>query len=345
MKKNTPTLALAALLGLGFTTGAYAQPTVELTGLADMYAGSIRMAGDAKSRSVVDSGGMTTSWWGLKGNEDLGGGLKVGFAFTSFMRMGNGALGRFDGDTPFSRDANIWVGGNFGRLTIGRAMAPNFLPTILFNPFGDSFAFSPLVLHANVPLFNGTNWGATTPADTGWSNQLTYTTPSVGGLQANLHYQFRGDAGPNNRYNAGANVLYFNGPLALTAFYERAQVNNPVATVFADGSTRTDWMLGGSYDFTAAKVFLTYGQARNNVTDARSKTTSVGASVPLGTGKLLAAYAHTQDSGLDKTRRTATIGYDYPLSKRTDLYANLMNDRISGSSSGTSFGVGMRHQF
>lgn len=345
MKKNTSIFTLTALLGLGLAAGAQAQSSVELTGLADMYVGSIRMAGDDKSRSVVDSGGMTTSWWGLKGSEDLGGGLKVGFAFTSFMRMGNGALGRFEGDTPFSRDAHVWVGGNFGRLTVGRAIAPNFLPTILFNPFGDSFVFSPLVLHANVPLFNSTGWGTTTPADTGWSNQLTYTTPSFGGLQGNLHYQFSNDAGSNKKYNAGANVLYFNGPLALTAFYERAQVGNPVATTFTDGSTRTDWMLGGSYDFKVVKAFLTYGQAKNNLTDARSKTASVGASIPLGTGKILAAYAQTRDSGLDKTRRTATIGYEYPLSKRTNLYANLMNDRITGASNGTSFGLGARHQF
>ncbi len=343
MKKNLVALAVAATLGLA--TGAQAQSTVELTGLADMYVGSIRMAGDAQRRATVGSGGMTTSWWGLKGSEDLGDGMKVGFAFTSFMRMGDGSLGRFEGDTPFSRDANVWLGGRFGQFTLGRAMAPNFLPTILFNPFGDSFTFSPLVLHANVSPFNDTGWGNTTPSDTGWSNQLTYTTPSVGGLQANLHYQFSGVGAASNRRNVGANLLYFSGPLALTAFYERAQVNNPTPSTFTDGSTRTNWMLGGAYDFTSAKLFLTYGQAKNNVNLAKSKTASLGASVPLGTGKLLAAYAHTRDSGLDKTRRTFTIGYDYPLSKRTDLYANLMNDRISAASSGTSFGVGVRHQF
>ena len=42
----------------------------------------------------------------------------------------------------------------------------------------------------NVPLFNGTGWGATTPSDTGWSNQLVYSTPNIGGFKANLQYQF-----------------------------------------------------------------------------------------------------------------------------------------------------------
>ncbi len=56
---------------------------------------------------------------------------------------------------------------------------------ILFNPFGDSFTFSPLVLVKNVGLFNATGWAATTPSDTGWSNQITYTTPKFGGLSGN----------------------------------------------------------------------------------------------------------------------------------------------------------------
>lgn len=341
MKKHLARTALAAAV-LVAAGAAQAQSSVTLTGLADMYVGSMRMAGDATRKNTVGSGGMTTSWFGAKGVEDLGGGLKAGFNFTSFMRMGSGDYGRFSGDTFWSRDANITLGGSFGTITLGRWMAPNFLPTILFNPFGDSFTFSPLVLHADVSLFNGTGWTGTTPSDTGWSSQLAYTTPDFGGLKATLQYQFRG---ADNGHNVGGNLLYFSGPLALTAFYERAQVSNPVSTRYADGSSRTDWMVGGSYDFQFVKLFLTYGQAKNDVTDVKLKTTQLGASAPLGPGKLLASVAQTKNSGLDKTRRTITIGYDYLLSKRTDVYANVMNDHITDYKSGTSFGVGLRHRF
>lgn len=337
--------ALAAATLCLAAGAAHAQSSVTLTGLADMYVGSMRMAGDATRKNTVGSGGMTTSWFGVKGIEDIGGGNKVGFNFTSFMRMGNGDYGRFNGDTFWSRDANITFGGNFGTIVIGRWMAPNFLPTILFNPFGDSFTFSPLVLHANVALFNGTGWGKTTPADTGWSNQIAYKTPSFGGLTATLQYQFRSDATTDNRYNVGGNLMYFNGPIGLTAFYERAKVGNPVANGFVDGSTRTDWMLGGSYDFTFAKFFLTYGQAKNSVSEVKMKTAQVGATVPIGPGKLMASYAQTKDDGLDKTRKTLAVGYDYTLSKRTDAYANVMFDRITGFDSGTSYGIGLRHRF
>lgn len=73
MQKKLIALAATALCA----AGAYAQSSVQLTGLADIYAGSMKMAGDAGRKSVVNSGGMTTSWFGFKGTEDLGGGLKA----------------------------------------------------------------------------------------------------------------------------------------------------------------------------------------------------------------------------------------------------------------------------
>ncbi|MDD0816971.1 porin [Curvibacter sp. HBC28] len=342
MKKSLMSiLALAALAG-----GAHAQSTVQVMGLLDSYAGSIRMAGDGGRTSKVGSGGMTTSWIGFKGSEDLGGGLRANFALTSFMQVNSGVPGRFTGDTFFSRDANLGLSGDFGAVSLGRDKAPNFLPTIIFNPFGDSFTFSPLVLHANVGLFNGTGWTATTPSDTGWSNQIVYSTPKFGGLSGNVHYQFSNQdstTGNSGKKNVGLNALYFNGPLALTAFYERDQLNNPVVTAFASNNTKKDWMLGSSYDFTVAKAFLTYGQAANNLTP-KAKTTSVGLSAPVGAGKVLAAYANTSlDSGV--SRKTASLGYDYFLSKRTDVYAVFMNDKITAKSTGNSFGVGIRHSF
>jgi len=50
-------------------------------------------------------------------------------------------------------------------------------------------------------------------------------------------------------------------------------------------------------------------------------------------------------TALDTSRKTLTLGYDYFLSKRTDLYAMYMNDRITAQPSGNSFAVGMRHRF
>ena len=129
-----------------------AQTVVEVTGLVDTYIDSLKYSGDAGRTSVVDSGGiMTTYWICVKGTEDLGGGLKAKFNLTSLFRSNNGGAGRFDGnETMFSRDANVGLIGNFGAISLGKDLAPNFLPLILFNPFGDSFKLSPLIADKQV---------------------------------------------------------------------------------------------------------------------------------------------------------------------------------------------------
>ncbi|HYD59520.1 MAG TPA: porin [Noviherbaspirillum sp.] len=345
-------LMLAAALCAATAAPAMAQTNVTVMGLVDTYAGSMRFAGDADRRASLNSGGMTTSWFGFKGTEDLGGGLKANFLLTSFIQADTGVQGRFPGDTLFSRDAVVGLSGGFGSLSFGRELAPHFLPTILFNPFGDSYTFAPLILHADVPLFNASGWSNSVAGDTGWSNSVRYTTPDFGGLKANLHYQFGEQAGNNGLNNVGANALYFNGPLALTAFYHTVEVNNPTHTpgssVGFGANRQKAWMLGGSYDLKAVKLFATYGQTSHNV-DLDDKTLSLGASVPMGGGKILAAWAQTQREGAvigaDQKRKTASLGYDYDLSKRTDVYAIYMNDRITNQSTGNSFGVGVRHRF
>jgi predicted porin len=341
-KRNA--VAVAAVMAL-LAGGAQAQSSVQLMGTIDAYAGKLRAAGDAGPRGVVNSGGMTTSWWGFKGTEDIGGGYKVSFALTSFLLADTGVPGRFAGDPFFSRDSNVTLSTpSWGSLTAGRALAPNFLPTILFNPFGDSFTFSPLVLHNNISLFNGSGWTASTPSDTGWSNELLYSTPNFGGFSANVHYQFGEQTANFGAHNFGINLLYFAGPFAATAFYERDDLSNPVPALFAGGDTKKDWMVGASYDFTAVKLFATYGKAKTDLTPVTDKTLSLGASIPLGGGKILAAVARSE-TNVNIDRRTTSLGYDYNLSKSTDLYAVAMHDSITARTSGNSFGFGIRKRF
>jgi len=340
MKKTLTALGAALLCG----TAAHAQSTVEISGLTDAFVGSIKMAGDANRRSVVDSGGLTTSWIGFKGTEDLGGGLKASFQLTSFIKVDTGTQGRFANDPFFSRDANVSLSGNFGSVLLGRWMAPNFLPSVVGNPFGDSFTFSPLVLHKDVPLFNGSGWRAMTPSDTGWSNQVVYSTPKFGGLSANVQYQFGEQPGQGGKNNFGANFFYFGGPLTLTGFYENTDIANPTNTLLANNQKY--WMLLGAYDFGMVKPFLSYGEKRiSDTADTKGKTLQVGASAPIGNGKLLAEWVKTDWSSPDVNRKTFSIGYDYFLSKRTDVYAVVMNDKITNQRSGNSAGVGIRHRF
>ncbi|MNR90981.1 Outer membrane porin protein 32 precursor [compost metagenome] len=356
-------IGLAAAYGAAQALPASAQTTVQVTGLVDNFIGSVKNSGDTGRSSVVNSGGLTTSWFGFKGSEELGGGLKAKFNLTSFFRADNGGAGRFDGnETFFSRDANVGLVGSFGEISIGRDLAPHFLPSILFNPFGDSFQLSPLMLHTDVPLFNASGWSNSVAGDTGWSNEIIYTTPNIGGLKANFHYQFGEVAGQNGKNNVGANLLYSNGPLGLTAYYQRMQVNNPLErspnnvqpgtnVPLPSGLTaarQKTWFVGGSYDFAVVKLFATYDQTSHDI-DLKDRTLQLGSSIPWGQGAVLASWANTKRDGVaiggELKRNTASLGYDYNLSKRTDVYAIYMYDKITQRSVGNSVALGIRHRF
>lgn len=345
MKKNLIALGAALACAAGV---AHAQSSVQLSGTVDLWAGSKQYAGTAKT-SKVDSGGMTTSWWGLKGTEDLGGGLKASFNLSSFFQADTGSQGRFPaGDTFFSRDANVALSGGFGSVLLGRWMAPNFLPSVVGNPIGDSFTFSPLILHKDVPLSTAPNPLArnVTPSDTGWSNQIVYSTPDISGFKANLQYQFGEQAGNTGKNNFGANFFYFNGPLTVTGFYENADISNPGgATLLTGGFNQKYWMLLGAYDLGVVKPYLSYGEKKiDDTANTKGKTFQVGASAPLGQGKLLAEWVKTEWS-INADRKTFALGYDYNLSKRTDVYAMYLNDKYTGLSNGNSLGLGVRHRF
>ncbi|KRB94260.1 porin [Noviherbaspirillum sp. Root189] len=361
MKTTQAALGLIACVMAG---SAFAQTNVTIGGLVDTFAGSVKNSGDPGRKGVVGSGGMTTSWFGFKGTEDLGGGLRAEFALTGFFRGDTGESGRFGGDNLFSRDANIGLAGGFGKVQLGRGLAPNFLPTVLFNPFGDSFTFSPLVVHLNVPsgAFAARTWTAANAGDTGWSNQIIYTTPKFGGLSANVHYQFGEVAGATGRNNVGVNLLYFNGPFAATAFYHDVQSANPnpgaiidvtaSPVSFASINKQKAYFVGASYDFKVVKLFGTYQRNKDDTTTAAEltdKVASLGLSAPVGPGSVLLGYAHTDRTGslvgADRKRDTVSVGYDYVMSKRTDLYAIAMTDKITGASRAQSFGVGVRHKF
>ncbi len=367
MQMQMKTLVLAVASGLSMLAGsALAQSSVTVQGLVDLSVGSVKMSGDTGSTAAVTPGGMTTSWFGFKGVEDLGGGLKAEMALTGFLRADTGASGRFSGDTMFSRDANIALAGSFGRVSLGRDLAPSFLPIVIFNPFGDSFTVSPLVLHWYVPSggFAARTWANSAAGDSGWSNEVIYTTPNFDGLSANFHYQFGEKAGDTGTRNIGLNALYFNGPLALSAFYQKVQVSNPLGgspivdatsapVNFASITNQTSYFVGASYDATVAKLYATYTSSSNDAVAGKQlddKIYSLGAKIPAGGGDILLAYANTKRTGTltannDLKRDTLSAGYDYNLSKRTDVYAVLMSDKINTADRATSILAGIRHKF
>jgi len=318
-------LLAAAAAGLFTAAGAQAQSSVTLYGLVDMSVGQFQDSG-GKKKSGVESGKMTTSFIGFRGTEDLGGGLSAVFAIESFMRSDTGQAGRYDADSFWARSAYVGVASPYGTVTMGRNTTSLFVSTLLFNAFGDSFGFSPSIRH----YFTS----GTTTGDTGWSDSIKYLSPKWAGFSFTLH----GALGEQNGgKNAGASAMYMSGPVGVSLAYQKVHKG---ATV---DDTDT-WQLGGSYDFTVVKLFGQYGQVKNDNTDNKYKLADAGVAVPIGPGKFLAQYGQiSPDVGAD--RKTITVGYDYLVSKRTDLYANFMHDKIDGLDTGNSYAVGIRHKF
>lgn len=336
MSRSTTLLAAAAVLC--FTAGAQAQ-NVTLYGLLDMSAGSFQRPG-AERVWRADSGGMTTSFIGFKGTDDLGGGLKAKFVINHFLRADEGAAGRFNGDAFWARDAYVGLSGAFGTSTLGRNTTPLFVSTLLFNAFGDSFAFSPsirqLFTPSLLPFFG----------DSGWNNSLAYASAPNGDWSWNLIGNLgEGAAGAQGK-NLGANLLYFNGPLAASAAWQLVK-NGAFGTPPGFAGQRT-WQLGVSYDVSVAKLFGQYTHIKTSADlDSKSALWSFGAAVPLGGGQLLAQFGHSRANlaGSEPTHKTLSIGYDLNLSKSTDVYAVFMNEKQTGLSGANTLAAGLRTRF
>ncbi len=357
---NRTLRCLAAAAGASCLAGAAAAQTpapppapptnVKLYGLADMSVGRFQEPGGQRIYRA-DSGGMTTSYLGVSGSEDLGGGLQARFVLEAFHRMDTGAQGRFGNDTFFARNAYVALSGAFGSTALGRNTTPLFLSTLQFNAFGDSFAFSPSIRqYFTAPALPG---GTPTAAvgDSGWSNSLLYVSPrQPSGLAFSV--LFNAGEGASNALgrNLSASVSYIKGPIGLMAVGQ--QVKNAAAPLPAGFRRQDTYQLSGSYDFTAAKVFAQYGEVRTDATvaatDAKTKISGLGLSVPVGAGRVLGQIGYSKTSGGTgpASLRTASVGYDHFLSKSTDVYAVYMNERASYvSPTGNTVAAGIRLRF
>jgi predicted porin len=331
----------ASLLVAGASFGAVAQEAaqVQVYGLVGAYAARIERSGGTPAVTQLGHGGLTTSFLGVRGTENLGGGNKVVFALESFFQTDTGGQGRNATDPLFSRNAYVGLEGGFGRLTVGRQTNPTYINMALLSPFGNSVVFSPLVLHNFVASYNGALIG-----DTVWNNAVQYTTPRVGGLAGNVIYGVGEVAGSSGTANLGLHANYVKDGFSAAFSAQRFRV-----PVTAPLSQQKAYLLGAAYDFKAVKVFGSVSKSEADGTLNDTRTWDLGLKLPVtAKGALLAEYAHTRRMRAlvpDNLRKTASLGYDHFLSKRTDLYAIYMRDKQTGFEPGDSIAFGIRHTF
>lgn len=342
---NTRKLHLGAALTFALlnvapsTTSAQSSP--KLYGVIDAWAGSSRLSGDISRTLAVNSGGMTTSYWGLAGTEELGGGTNLNYAIESYLQLDSGAAGRFATDALFARRAYVGLSSRMGEVRLGRLINPMYESVALVNPFGGSTRFSPLSTQTWVPAFGRTVYG-----DTSWDNAIAYSTPAVGGLK------FTGQLGLGETKfgagtrNSGLNAIYSSGPLYATLNAQQIKVG-PGIDVVGQNTQRT-YLLGGSYDFSLLKLFASYLHANSSRPDTLAKTMQIGTAFVAGEGSILMSWARTTKDvrlAIDTIRNTAALGYDYLLSKRTDAYLIYQYDKLSSALPGTTLALGLRHKF
>lgn len=329
----------AALASIAAGAHAQSSESVQIYGLVGTYVSSLKRS-DMPARQLLEgSGGLVTSYIGVRGSEDLGGGAKAIFALESFFQPDTGGMGRNSTDPLWSRNSYVGFSGGAGRLTFGRQTNPTYTAMGLVNPFGTSVVFSPLVLHTFVANYSGAVIG-----DTVWNNTVQYVTPDYKGLVGTAIYGLGEAAGHNGKGDLGLHLSYTGGGFTAVISGQRQRTSAVAPTV-----GQYTYLAGAAYDFKAAKVYAATAITQNVGVETGAHTYELGLSVPItAADSLLAEWARTRHSGgrpADQLRNTATLGWDHFLSRRTDVYATYMADRLSGSGLGNSFGVGIRHTF
>ena len=164
-------ISFAAVLAMSGCGYAVAQPAaavpvasttsnVSLYGVVDVSAYGKQLSGETRLKSLA-SGTMTTSRWGITGNEDLGDGLRAIFDLSSFIRVDTGTSGRNDADPFFGRLAYVGLSSSqLGTVRMGRISTATFLSEVSFGAFLDSTSLGPYLLHtflspATQPMVTG----------------------------------------------------------------------------------------------------------------------------------------------------------------------------------------------
>ena len=341
MKKS-----LLALAALGAFAGvAHAQSSVTLYGIVDVGFNMNTNAGGSHKYDM-SSGVLQGSRFGLRGTEDLGGGLKALFVLENGFDVTNGKLGQ--GGLMFGRQAYVGLSSQFGTVTLGRQY--------------DS------VVDYVGPLESGDQWGGYIGAHPGdldnfnnayrTNNTVKFTSANYGGLTFGGTYSFGGQAGNftgNQIWSLGAG--YNNGPLVLGVGYLNARtpaasgglfnnggaaaapvaaVTNPIYGQFSSANTYQVVGAGGAYTFGAATIGLTYSNIRFANLGASFASPFRGQSVTFNNGEINfkyqltpallvgAAYDYTRGAEINGADRAqyhqGSVGVDYFLSKRTDVY-------------------------
>ena len=353
MKKISIAVACVAAFA---AASAHAQSSVTLYGLIDAGIAYTNNVGGS-GRVALTSGNISGSRFGLRGAEDLGGGLKAIFVLENGFNVANGTLGQStaNGQRMFGRQAFVGLSSNlYGTVTLGRQYdtTVDFVSPLsgTTGTFGDSGFAHP---------YDNDNLQHTIR----FNNAVKYTSNNYNGFKFGGMYAFSNSANGfamNRAYSAGATYNY--GPLNVAAGYLQTNGNNSTNTAGATdpaevkstangGSLTADVQrtvaAGVNYAFGPAVVGFVYSHAQYQGTgafglkngSAHFDNFEVNGMYNVTTAlKAGISYTYT-DAHLDGV---TTFGADpkwnqvnaiarYSISKRTELYAEAMYQHATGN--------------
>ncbi|MBL8301526.1 MAG: porin [Ideonella sp.] len=337
---------LACAAALVLSASAASAQSVTIYGLLDL--GLQKSNGEAAS-ATWRNGPADKAWnlaqskgsrLGFRGNEDLGGGLSAQFQIEH----------RFNPDTGAQNNAtSFWNGRAYLQLTskdlgavyLGREYSPQYFVAVKTDPFGqDGVGQFSSRAYANFQS-KGDN-GART------NNTVGYKTPNFGGLSAQVAVSL--GEGSTVR-ETGFNVEYTSGPLYAGFAYAQQDKGAPgTATNSGDNSTLV--LLAVHYNLGVVKPVVQYSRSELGPTgNLKNDFWLVGATAPIGPVVLKAGYGRYDAAGANNLQQKFAVGVDYPLSKRTKLYADAAFSKQKGVVSGRAFedynvfAIGYQHNF
>jgi predicted porin len=343
MKKSL--LALAALTA--FAGAASAQSSVTLFGIVDQSLNSVKNG--TNSMKLLSSDQLNSNRLGVRGVEDLGGGLRAGFWLESGLAPDTGTAGGGNGQSGvtafWNRRATVSLIGGFGEVRLGRDYVVTFSNRAAYDPFG----FNGLGSMGNVE--STLSSGAITQVR--GNNVIGYTLPALGGVFGGV--QVAGGEGNTGWKYMGGRLGYAGGPVSVSA---------SVGKTYKTGTMTSDYKqmnFGASFNAGFMTIMGMYDKV--DYGSANQKHLLLGATVPFGASTLKASYNKVSGESAARGAKMFSFGYQYDLSKRTALYATYSSLNNNGNATtganfvvasgpamtrgatSSGYNVGVRHSF
>ncbi|WP_454824386.1 porin [Paraburkholderia xenovorans] len=313
--------ALLGAVALSVSASAMAQSSVTLYGIADagveFLTGAPNAAGKSSTLVREESGGVNSSRIGLRGSEDLGGGLKAIFVLEGGIDITSGKS--LQGGRLFGRQAFVGLSGNYGALTLGRQRIPMYDYGARFDPI-DYYTYG---LKETDPQFAGRadNSVKYTGKFGSFSVEALYSTGYDSTIQNGS--QVPGEFKVGREISAGGE--YASGPFAAMVTYD---LRNG-ASVETQGDKEQHLVVAASYTIGKAKGFVGYRWLSSTLpldsgTQAHSNEYWGGleyhVSAPLSVS---GAAFWTDITSAGQRPLYLVASANYALSKRTSLYGEV----------------------